>query len=210
MTEYTACKPIIPDPQKFNSQAKLPYGLTVDNIKSVLEEYVDFLSFINSQLHTRKIPRLESFLMPATFSGIVGEFMNFSIPKYCNSLVKNQYHNGHPDLIPINVFPQNAVQYSDRGIEVKASRYMSRWQGHNPEAIWLMVFCFDSNKLEDPGKDIKPKPFKFLAVYAAKLNRDDWNFSGRSKTSRRTSTATVNNKGLLKMKSNWIYEDISK
>ena len=70
-----------------------------------------------------------------------------------------------------------------------------------------MVFCFDSNTSSDSIKNVEPKPFVFRAVYAAKLNEDDWTFSGRSSTSRRTITASVNRNGFRKMKSNWIYED---
>jgi hypothetical protein len=42
-------------------------------------------------------------------------------PRYCSSLVKNQYHNGHPDLLPTGVFPGNAVQYAQEGIKVKVT-----------------------------------------------------------------------------------------
>jgi hypothetical protein len=170
---------------------------------------VDFLEFINQQLHTKEMARLETFLMPANFSSIVGEFMNIGIPKQCASLIKNQYHNGHPDLIPKGMFPNDSVQHSVDGIEIKGSRHKSGWQGHNPEAVWLLVFHFDSNRSNDQQKQIPPKSFVFRGVYAAKLEKDDWNFSGRSATSRRTITASVNQSGLQKMKANWIYEDLS-
>ena len=55
--------------------------------------------------------------MPANFSSIVWEFMNLRVPKYCLGLIKNQYHNGHQDLIPSGRFPDDAVQYADEGIE---------------------------------------------------------------------------------------------
>ena len=147
--------------------------------------------------------------MPANFSSMVGEFMNMSIPKYCSTIAKNNYHNGHPDLVPSGRFPNNAIQYASDGIEIKGSRHLSGWQGHNPESVWLMVFCFDSNTSNDEYKSIGQKPFKFTAVYAAKLEESDWNFSGRSETSRRTITASVTRTGLEKMKANWVYEDIS-
>lgn len=172
-------------------------------------DFIDFLGFINQQLHTKQILRLESFLMPANFSSIVGEFMNMSIPKHCPDLVKNQYHNGHPDLIPRGLFPDDAVQYAHDGIEVKGSRRASGWQGHNPEAVWLMVFHFDSNTANDKRKGIDPKPFRFLGVYVAKLEIEDWSFSGRSATSRRTITASVTKTGREKMKDNWLYQDLS-
>jgi len=173
-------------------------------------DFIDFLGFVNQQLRSKEIPRLESFLMPANFSSMVGEFMNMTIPKYCTSLAKNGYHNGHPDLIPSDMFPDNAVQYATQGIEIKGSRHKSGWQGHNPESVWLMVFYFDSNTTNDTRKGIGPKPFRFKAVYAARLEMEDWNFSGRSATSRRTITASVNQSGAAKMKANWVFEDLNR
>lgn len=206
-SEKEAQKPIPVDRSKFNRQCQLPYGLETDHIAAAMEEFIDFLGFLNQQLHTKGLPRLESFLMPANFSSIVGEFMNLRVPEHCLGLVKNQYHNGHPDLIPAGRFPEDAIQYSSEGVEVKGSRHASGWQGHNPEAVWLMVFHFDSNTSNDERKNIGPKPFKFKGVYAAKLEEDDWSFSGRSSTSRRTITASVKRSGVTKMKNNWIYRD---
>jgi hypothetical protein len=144
-TEKDACIPIPLNKSAFNVACQLPYGLTTNHIRQSMEDFLDFLGFINQQLFTKQIPRLESFLMPANFSSIVGEFMAVTIPQHCTNLVKNQYHNGHPDLIPAGLFSENAVQYAQEGVEIKASRHASGWQGHNPEAIWLMVFHFDSN-----------------------------------------------------------------
>lgn len=206
-------KALLPHPldrRWLNQSCSLPYGLEVEQVFQAMNDFVDFLGFFNQQLHIKGYPRLESFLMPAGFSSLVGEFMNIAIPRYCNSLVKNRYHNGHPDLIPRGRFPDDAVQYSHEGIEVKGSRHASGWQGHNPEAVWLMVFRFDSNTANDTTKQIVPRPFRFKAVYAALLEKDDWNFSGRSETSRRTITASANRGGVEKMKANWVYLDSSK
>jgi hypothetical protein len=144
--------------------------------------------------------------MPANFSSMVGEFMNAAIPKYCPALVKNTYHNGHPDLIPAGMFPKDAVQHHTVGIEVKGSRHTSGWQGHNAEECWLMVFVFDSNTSRDALAGIAPRPFGFVGVYGAQLLKTDWKFSGRSETSRRTITASVTPSGFNKMVSNWIYK----
>lgn len=207
--EVRACSATPVKQSNFNLQCKLPHGLTTAHVRRAMTDFVEFLGFINTQLNSRDMPRMETFLMPANFSSMVGEFMNMSIPKYCGTLVKNKYHNGHPDLIPAGRFPNDEVQYSNVGLEVKGSRHLSGWQGHNPEAVWLMVFCFESNTSNDQKKNIPPKSFKFTAVYAAKLKEEDWAFSGRSKTSRRTITASVTQPGVKKMKANWVYEDLS-
>ena len=205
MSEYSeleACTPVDLDTGVFNETATLPFGLSLSHITSAMADFLAFLGFINSQLYTKQMQRLESMLMPANFSSIVGEFMTAQIPKYAQSLVKNRYHNGHPDLIPSGVFPNDAVRHTSVGIEIKASRYSKGWQGHNPEDAWLMVFVFDSNR----PVDLEPKPFRFLRVLGAQLTKDDWLFSGRSEGSRRTITASVTDSGYQKMIANWIYQ----
>jgi hypothetical protein len=193
------------DKNGFNNNALLPYELKVSHIEKAMNDFCNFISIINKELINNDMPILEKMLMQANFSSIVGEFMNTSIPKYCKNLVKNKYHNGHPDLIEKGKFPDDAVQHSHRGIEVKASRYKKGWQGHNPENIWLMVFVFECT---NPSKDGDIIPFNFKAVYGAMLEEDDWQFAGRKEGSRRTITATVKNSGFEKMSSNWIYKSL--
>jgi hypothetical protein len=204
--ERIALSPRPIDPERFNPDASLPYGLTTEHIRAAMQDFVDFLGFINEQLSTRQMERLEAMLMPANFSSMVGEFMTSGIPKHCSSLVKNRYHNGHPDLLPAGRYPGDAEQHADEGIEIKSSRYLRGWQGHNPEDTWLLVFMFDSNRPADITKGIVPRPFRFVRVAGARLERTDWTFSGRSGASRRTITASVNDSGYRKIMENWIYE----
>ena len=205
--EKRACTPLDLTPRGFNPSTQLPYELTPQHIRQAMQDFLDFLGFINGQLYSKSIPRLEAFLMPASFSSLVGEFMNKTIPRYCQAIVKNKYHNGHPDLIPKGRFPGDAVQHATEGIEVKSSRHRSGWQGHNPENVWLMVFIFDANSSRDELEGVPPKSFRFLEVLGAHLSKDDWNLSGRSATSRRTITASVTRDGYNKMAANWIYRD---
>ena len=92
--------PIPPTKGNFNPKAVIPFGCTVKHIRLAMNEFVEFLGFINVALQSRGMPRLESMLMQANFSSEVGEFMSVAIPKHCKTIVKNRYHNGHPDLIP--------------------------------------------------------------------------------------------------------------
>ncbi|MBW7904876.1 MAG: hypothetical protein H3C42_04820 [Phycisphaerae bacterium] len=203
--ELAACRPARLDTGRFNATAVIPYGCRVAHICAAMNDFLDFLGFINQQLNTKGIPRLESFLMPANFSSIVGEFMSASIPKHCPTLAKNRYHNGHPDLLPKGMYPGDSQLHAPEGIEIKGSRYLSGWQGHNAEDVWLMVFVFDANRVTDVNRGLPPRPFRFLKVVGAKLSVDDWQFSGRSETSRRTITASVKPSGFAKMEANWIY-----
>jgi len=205
--DLSHCVPETPDPNGFNPMAIIPCGVTVEHIQKAMVEFTEFLGFIDTQLYTKGMERFEDMLMPANFSSMVGEFMTAGIPKHCTSVVKNTYHNGHPDILPAGKYPKNAAQHAGAdGIEVKASRYLKRWQGHNPEDAWLMVFVFASGRPADKAKGIAPKPFRFLMVAGALLEKNDWLFAGRSATSRRTITASVTDTGYEKMMANWIYQ----
>lgn len=204
-TEELACTPALLDPHGFNPNAVMPHGLTNEHVRSAMQEFLDFIGFVNTQLLSKNIQRLESMLMAANFSSMVGEFMTANMPKYCQTITKNRYHNGHPDIIPKGRHPGEAIQYGHEGIEVKASRYDRGWQGHNPEEVFLMVFVFEANGPRDDFQAIVAKPFRFKMVVGAELTHSDWKFAGRSAESRRTITASVTTSGYKKMISNWIY-----
>ena len=108
-------------------------------------------------------------------------------------------------MLPKGKYPGDSVLHAPAGIEIKASRHGSGWQGHNAEDVWLMVFVFDANSARDSAQGIAPKPFRFVKVVGAQLDKSDWAFSGRSATSRRTITASVTRTGFEKMEANWIY-----
>lgn len=202
--ETLACVPVAVDPSGFNPAVILPHGLTTVHIGAAMTDFITFLGFINTRLHDEKIQRLESIMMSANFSSLVGEFMNARIPEHCKTLVKNKYFNGHPDLIPAGMYPGDSVQHASVGIEIKASRYSKSWQGHSAEDTWLMVFIYASNRVRDGL--LNPRPFRFLGVVGAELVMADWLFAGRSETSRRTITASVTKTGYAKLMANWIYK----
>jgi len=193
--------------EHFNAKAAIPFGVSFKHVCASMKQFTDFLGFIDTQLHTKGMVRFEEMLMPANFSSMVSEFMSATIPKHCRKVVKNTYHNGHPDILPAGKYKNNAAQHAGAdGIEIKASRYLKAWQGHNIEDVWLMIFIFASGRPSDAAKRIKPIRFRFLAVYGAMLTKADWKFAGRNKQSRRTITASVTDAGYAKMISNWIYK----
>lgn len=204
--DLAICKPERPKSEDFNPNARIPYGVSVEDIFRSMLDFTDFLETANSALARKKMERLEDMLMPANFSSMVGEFITSNLPKHCPAIAKNSYHNGHPDLVPAGKYPRNAAQHAGAdGIEVKASRYLKGWQGHNQEDAWLMVFVFESGRPSDAAKGKKKACFRFLAVYGDLLQKADWKFDGRGLTSRRTITATVLPAGYEEMTRNWIF-----
>ena len=193
-----------------NPQAILPYGLTTDQIKATLEDTHAFIHNLNKILYEQISQRIEDVLMAATFSGMLSEFIVRQLSKHSTTLTRNLYHNGHPDLIPVGRYLNDAVQYGHEGVEVKTSRYASGWQGHNPEKIWVMVFRYDNDPYK-PEKDARSieahAPFQIVEVLAAELDKTDWSAQGRGAGSRRTPTASIIASGTAKLRTNWIYRN---
>ena len=181
--DFASSLPENPSLKHFNPHAVIPNGVSIEDVCSAMQDFTEFLRTINTELLRKGMVRLEDLLMPANFSSIVGEFITTALPRHCASIVKNKYHNGHPDLLPAGKYPGDAAQHVGiDGIEVKASRYLRGWQGHNAEDVWLMVFAFSSGRPADLGKEEGRKPFRFLRVYGAQLTQSDWKFDGRSAT----------------------------
>lgn len=126
-------------PKGFRETASLPYGLRIAEIKAALDDIYDFLYNVNRFLVEKGWDRLEEMLSAATFSGVMSELVVEGISKRSATVIKNQYHNGRPDLIPRGMYEQDSCLRGEDGIEVKASRWSNGWQGHNIENGWIMI-----------------------------------------------------------------------
>ncbi len=193
----------------FNSQAILPLGLRLSDVKATLTDVHELVYNLNTTLYRQAGQRLEDIMMPATFSGLLSEVIVRQLAKHSTTLTRNLYHNGHPDLIPTGQYPGNAVQYGHDGLEIKTSRYASGWQGHNPEKIWIMIFRYynDPHQPEKDSRLIESRaPFQLVEVLAAELEKSDWSAQGRRPGSRRTPTASIVASGTAKLRANWVYQ----
>lgn len=191
-------------PRGFDYSAQLPYGLRVAEVRAAIEEIYDFLYNVNRFLVGKGWDRLEETLLAATFSGVISQMAVESISKQSASVIRNQYHNGRPDLLPREHYAGNAVLRGEEGIEIKASRNAS-WQGHNKETGWIMVFQYQVDVSTSPVENREPT--RFARVLMAKLEEDDWSFSGRGETSRRTATASIARSGMEKLLAQPLYLD---
>jgi hypothetical protein len=48
--EIMACTPISVRADQFNPRAVIPYGLQTQHIRKAMEDFIDFLGFLNAQL----------------------------------------------------------------------------------------------------------------------------------------------------------------
>lgn len=170
-----------------------------------MEAFYDFIHASNSYMTSRGWNRLEETLFAATFSGVVSELVVESVSLQSATLIANKYHNGRPDLLPRGLYENDSVLRGAEGIEVKASRNASGWQGHNVESGWIMVFQYEVDTQTQPVE--QRTPTRFVRVLCAQLTENDWSFSGRSANSRRTITASVLRPGYEKLVARPVYQD---
>lgn len=193
------------NPKGLNHGARPPYGLRVAEVRAALDNFYDFLYKVNGLLIEKGWDRLEEGLRPATFSSLVSELIVESISTQSTALISNGFFNGRPDLLPRGLYPDDTAKRGDEGIEVKASRHASGWQGHNVESGWIMIFQYQIDLETTPVTDREPT--KFVRVLCGQLDEDDWSFSGRREGSRRTPTASILRSGVTKLLDAPLYVD---
>jgi len=103
------------------------------------------------------------------------------------------------------MYPSNSVRDGGaQGIEIKASRYLKNWQGHSGEDSWLMMFVFQSGRLNP--KLTQQVGFKFLIVAGGLLSKDDGPYAGTSGTGLTMITQSITKITAQKIMANWIYK----
>jgi hypothetical protein len=194
-----------PEENGFNQKAVIPFGLSTEHIYKSMMDFSDFMGFIDTELRSQEIARFEDMLTAPNFNSMVREFMSTTIPKYCKTVMKNRQYNGHPDIVRAGMYSNDSIgDAGGNGIEVRASRYLKNWQGHPDEKSWLMIFVFQSGRLNP--KVTEHVRFKFLLVAGGLLSKDDWLNAGYPEISRTVNTQTITRVGAQKIMTNWIYK----
>jgi hypothetical protein len=204
MTQSSFPEPEPPEEDGFNKNAVIPFGVTAAHLYNSMRDFIAFLGFIDTQLRTQEMARFEDMLMAANFSSMVGEFMACTIPKYCKTVVRNKYRSGEPDILPANKYPNDAAKHAGSdGIEIKASQYLKSWQARKAEDVWLMMFVFQSGRVNPRVSE--QVGFKFLIVAGGLLTKENWP-AKKSEIGQIMIGERVSNTGAEKMMANWIYK----
>jgi hypothetical protein len=195
------------DPADADPAVVIPYGMTSSGIVAAINDLYAYLSALNTASITHGYDRLEDIMLPAGFSGLISELMVRMTARHNSTgvpgVARNMRSGGRPDLVPRAVYAGDSVHRGDKGIEVKASTSNSSWQGHNRETGWIMIIQLAVDRTTMPIYDRQPTCIERVLI--AELTEDDWVFSGRSATSRRTPTASINPKGRAKLAAGVVY-----
>ncbi len=90
-------------------------GLRLTDFVAAMEDVYDFFYDVNTNLTGKGLRRLEDMMRPANLSGTLSDMITDSLAQHSRALTPNLYHNGHPDLIVRDRYPNNSVQSGSEG-----------------------------------------------------------------------------------------------
>lgn len=191
-----------PDINKFNPGANLPFELRLKDFEVTMQDVYDFFFDVNTFLASKGLERLDDMLRPANMSGLLSDMLTASLAKHSRTLIQNQYHNGHPDLIVKGVYPNNSVKSGSEGIEIKSTRKKGgAVDTHGGRIQWMCVFVYEIDNKTEPATE--RRAMTFTEIYLAQVILEDFRKNPRGELG--TRTATLHRAGVAKLRGNWIY-----
>jgi hypothetical protein len=186
----------------FNAQAALPYELRLKDFELAIQDVYDFFFDVNKLLLSKGLHRLDDMLRPAAMSGMISDMLTASMAKHARALVENGHFNGHPDLILQGKYPNNAVASGEYGIEIKSTRKRGgAVDTHGARDQWMCVFVYETDHKTEPAEN--RAPMRFTEVYLGQVVMSDFRKNPRGELG--TRTATLDRRGIQKLRSNWVY-----
>ena len=167
-----------------------------------MQDAYDFFFDVNTQLFNKEIKRLDEMLRPAAMSGLLSDMLTASMARHSRTLVENQYHNGHPDLIVNGVYANDSVRSGERGVEIKSTRKRGgAVDTHGAREQWMCVFVYKVDNATEPATD--RAAMKFTEVYLGHVTVTDFRRNPRGPLG--TRTATLHKEGIQKLRRDWVY-----
>lgn len=191
------------DKTAFNQEISLPFELRISDFETAMQDVYDFFHDVNGLLVTKGLHRLDDMLRPAAMSGILSDMITASLARFSRSLVENRHFNGHPDLIMRMHYENDAVASGVHGIEVKSTRKRGgAVDTHGARKQWMCVFVYEIDATTEPAS--QREPMRFVEVYLAQVDEEDFRSNPRGTLGTRTST--LHAAGVKKLREGWIYK----
>jgi hypothetical protein len=192
------------NPKAFTPAPVLPYELRLIDFEAAMQDVYDFFFDVNTQLIGKGLPRLEDTVRGAILSGLMSDMLTASVAKHSRTLVKNGFHNGHPDLLVQGKYSNDRVKAGEHGVEVKCTTKVGgAVDTHGARDQWFCVFVYQVDRLTEPA--IEREPMTFREAYLAWVTVDDFRRNNRGELG--TRTATLHKDGIRKLRDHWVYLD---
>lgn len=194
------------NPDGFNPDVVLPYELRILDFEAAMKDVYDYFFDVNSMFIKRGLPRLEETLRAANMSGMISDMLTASLAKHSRALCQNLYHNGHPDLIVRDAYPNQSVKSGDEGVEIKSTRNpRAAVDTHGARNQSMCVFVYKVDAHTEPARDRAPTIFTNIYINNVKVEDFRRNLRGELGT----PTSTLGREGIARFRSNWVYRDPS-
>lgn len=194
------------DERCFNRDAVLPYELRLLDFEAAMQDVYDFFFDVNGFLAAKGLGRLEDTLRKAILSGVLSDMLTASLAAHSRTLVENQHHNGHPDLVVKGVYSGDAVKAGAEGVEIKTTlKKGGAVDTHGARDQWFCVFVYQVDNVTEPAA--VRKPLRFTEVYLAEVTTADFRRNERGLLG--TRTATLHAEGVAKLRRSWVYLDLA-
>ncbi len=186
----------------FNTDLALPFELRLEDFRMAVQDVYDFFFDVNSTLQGKGLQRLDEMLRPAIMSGVLSDMLTASLAKHSRALCENGYFNGHPDLIVRGVYPDNAIQAGEQGVEIKTTRKSGgAVDTHGARNQWMCVFVYEVDDHTEPAT--QRTPMTITEIYLGHVLVDDFRKNARGELG--TRTATLHKDGIAKLRESWVY-----
>ena len=184
-----------------NRSLVLPYGLTYDNFATAAGSVDHLIHAMNEACERQGIASIESLIpTPATLSALISDVFAGALAAASDNLVVNTFHNGHPDLVPKNAYPDDGIQAGEDGIEVKATKNRVS-DAHGARAGWWCQVRYVPADRHNPGG-----PLTYVhQICLVKLTEDDFRRNARM-TDTGTRTATPAREAQHRLNESVVYE----
>jgi len=194
------------DPSKLNRKLTLPYQLRIADFQMAMQDIYDFFFDVNTYLLENGLQRLDDMLRPANLSGTLSDMLTDAVAKHSRTLIPNLYHNGHPDLIVRDRYPNNMVKAGE-GVEIKSTRRPGgAVDTHGARNQTLCTFVYEVDN--DRSKAAHDRdPLMFREAYIAHVSEADFRRNPRSELG--TRTATLDAAGIARYRESWVYLDLA-
>jgi hypothetical protein len=190
------------NPSRFNTQAALPFSLRLEDFRFAVQDVYDFFFDVNTSLAAKGLDRLDDTLRPAIMSGVLSDMLTASLAKHSRTLTVNAYFNGHPDLVLRGQYAGNAVKAGEQGIEIKTTRKAGgAVDTHGARNQWMCVFVYRVDNETEPA--MNRQAMSFTEIYLGQVAIEDFRRNERGELG--TRTATLDARGIAKLRQSWIY-----
>src|SRR5436190_49297 len=146
-----------PKPENFNRDANLAFQLRLEDFEIAIQDVYDLFYDVNTGLLEKGLERLDDFLRPAIMSGLLSDLLTASLSKHSRALTRNNYFNGHPDLVVKGIYPNDSIKAGTEGVEIKTTRKSGgAVDTHGARDQWMAVFVYESDNATEPARERAP------------------------------------------------------